>query len=465
MVIMNLLTPADYGLIGILSVFVSVSLIFSDSGFSQALIRKRSVGPEDYSSVFVFNMLAAVALYALLAGLSPWIARFFEAPAISRVGPVLFLLVPLSALCNIQNTILVRCMDFKSISKYTLWGSLVSSAAAVAIALAGFGVWALVWQRLLTVGVKGVLLWTRSRWHPTADISATPLRSMWGYSSRLLLSDLANTVYNNISQLFIGKMYSKTELGYYEQGRKLKEMPVTSVILSVQGVTFPALSKVQDDAWKFSEGARKVMVVMSFVMFPLMVGLIAVAPDMFRALLPERWMPTVPYFRILCIAGLFAPISVISYNILKIKSDGKVIFRLELLKKAIATVVLAATIPVSVEAIAWGITAIAGSDAVINALAARRYADWKLGGLLKRTAPYAALASAMWLGIWGASFLLPLIGALGALGAEVTVGAAVYLLLSRIFRVEGWYEVYDILKMLAAGKMPVTAVPPDSDGF
>lgn len=233
------------------------------------------------------------------------------------LAPVLFLLVPVNSFSNIQNTILTRRFDFKTISKYTLWATLAGSCVAVGMAAAGCGIWSLLGQRLLTPAVKSMLLWIRSEWRPSRRVSFTALRPMLGYSSRLLLSDITNTVYANISELFIGKMYTKEALGYYNRGKQYKDMPVSAVISSVQNVTFPALSQLQDNPAKMRTSAHQVTVVMNFIIFPVMLGLIAVVGDFIAVFLPQRWLPVIPYFRILCLSGLFAPLSVVSYNILK----------------------------------------------------------------------------------------------------------------------------------------------------
>lgn len=369
------------------------------------------------------------------------------------LAPVLFLLVPVNSFSNIQNTILTRRFDFKTISKYTLWATLAGSCVAVGMAAAGCGIWSLLGQRLLTPAVKSMLLWIRSEWRPSRRVSFTALRPMLGYSSRLLLSDITNTVYANISELFIGKMYTKEALGYYNRGKQYKDMPVSAVISSVQNVTFPALSQLQDNPAKMRTSAHQVTVVMNFIIFPVMLGLIAVVGDFIAVFLPQRWLPVIPYFRILCLSGLFAPLSVVSYNILKIKSDGKLIFRLEIIKKLIATVILAITIPMGVKAIAWGQTVIFLSDAIVNMLGAGRYLRWTIWDGIRSTAPYLAMSAVMVAAVYGTHMLLAGHIALWAiLLIEITAGIAAYALLTLLCRPEGWREVRTILQQTAAAR-------------
>lgn len=453
LVLMNFLFPDDYGTIQILVVFTSVCSVFVDSGFSAALIRKKEVAQEEYSAVFFFNILTACVLYLVLLAITPLLAHYYNAPIMRTLAPVLFLLVPVNSLSNIQNTLLTRRFDFKTISKYTLWATLAGSCIAVGMAAAGCGIWSLLGQRLLTPAVRSGLLWVYSDWRPSRRLSLKPLRPMLGYSSRLLLSDITNTVYGNISELFIGRMYTKQALGYYNRGKQYKDMPVSAVISAVQNVTFPALSQLQDNPAKMRLSARQVTVVMNFVIFPVMLGLIAVVGDFIAVCLPQRWLPVVPYFRILCLSGLFAPLSVVSYNILKIKSDGRLIFRLEIVKKAIATLILILTIPISVRAIAWGQTIIYLSDAIINMLGAGRYLHWTLRDGIRTTLPYLAMSAIMVGAVYGTHLLLVGHTALWAvLAVEIAAGIAVYALLTLLFRPEGWREVRTVLRQAAASR-------------
>ena len=321
------------------------------------------------------------------------------------------------------------------------------------MAVRGLGVWALVGQRLGVVIVKTALMWIGSSWRPRWQFSLERIRGMFRYGSRILLSDLVSNVYYQISNLFIGKFYTKADLGYYDRGNKIKEMPVTSTIMAVLGVTFSAFSRQKEDKVKLHDNARKVYILWAFVMFPMMCGLIAVAEDMFRVLLTDLWLPAVPYLRILSVAGLLAPLSVISFNLVKVCDDGNVIFRIEFIKKLIATAILAITIPIGVKAIAWGQVAIFVSDMTINCLTAGRYVPgWRLGARIKDALPYLAVTGLMCGFVW-------LVGVVGAqLGIalwvvfvmKIVLGAGIYALLSELFHLDAWRE----LKSIIVGYLP-----------
>ena len=448
LVLLNLLSPEDYGLMAIVAAFPAILMPLVDSGFSQALIRKKTVDDTDYSSVFYVNIVISLVLYAVLVAVAPACGRYFGASDFARIAPILYLLIPINSFSNIQNAILQRSMEFKNLSLYVLVANAVSSGVAIWMAVEGCGVWALVGQRLGVVVVKTALMWIGSSWRPRLLFSMERVRGMFRYGSRILLSDLVSNVYYQISNLFIGKFYTKTDLGYYDRGNKIKEMPVTSTIMAVLSVTFSAFSRQKEDKVKLLMNARKVYILWAFVMFPLMSGLIAVAEDMFRVLLPEVWLPAVPYLRILSVAGLLAPLSVISFNLVKVCDDGNMIFRIEFIKKLIATAILAITIPISVPAIAWGQVAIFVSDMIINCLTAKRYLpEWRLWSRAKDALPYLAVTGLMvgfvWgLGVAGAALSIPL---WCVFVSKILLGAGFYALLSELLHLEAWRELKDIL--------------------
>lgn len=452
LVLLNLLSPTDYGIMAIVGAFPSILMPLVDSGFSQALIRKREVDDVDYSSVFYVNIIISLVLYGVLMAFTPAISDFFDVPEFRTIAPVLYLLIPINSLSNIQNAILSRKMEFKHLSLYVLIANAVSSGVAIWMAVKGLGVWALVGQRMGVVIVKTVLLWLGSSWRPKWLFSLDRIKGMFRYGSRILLSDLVSNVYYQISNLFIGKFYTKAELGYYDRGNKIKEMPVTSTIQAVLNVTFSAFSRQKEDKVKLAQNARKVFMLWAFVMFPLMGGLIAIAEDMFRVLLPEIWLPAVPYLRILSLAGLLAPLSVISFNLVKVCSDGNMVFRIEFIKKLIATAILAITIPISVEAIAWGQVVIFVSDMTINTLAARKYvSDWKLWSRAKDSLPMMAMTLVMivLIGLFGRAVadVMPL---WLVLIAKILLGAAIYAAMAQLLRLDVWREMKEIL----VGYMP-----------
>ena len=448
-VVARLLVPEDFGVMAILTFFTALALVMVDSGFSQTLIRKESPSSEDYRSVFAFNIAVSVVLYGILVAVAPAVARYYELPVIADIAPVLFLLLPINALCVIQNTIFTREFRFRLLSQATFTASLVAGVVAIAMALAGCGVWSLVGQRIATLAVKTLILWFRSDWRPSFHFSMKPVREMAPFSFRLLTTDLISSIYNNISQMFIGKIYSADALGFFNQAQKFKDLPLTSAMQSVQSVTYPALSQIGDQRKKFAESYRQVLMVVAFMLFPVMVGITAVAEDLFALLLGEKWMPTVPYLQILCLTGLFQPLAMIAYNVLKVKSNGAIILRLEIAKKTLMTLMLALTIPHSIKAVAWGLVAMTFCEFAINFIASMRYTSLGIWRVVRTLLPTMIITAVMFTGVIFVGDAMSSASVVIRLIAEIATGAMIYILLAFGFRLEAATEIKGLLsKML-----------------
>lgn len=442
------LMPEDFGVMAILTFFTSVALTIVDSGFSQTLIRKREPSDSDYRSVFLFNVVVALLLYFVLWALAAPIARFYGHSVIRDVAPVLFLLLPINSLCVVQTVMFTREFRFKLLSNIVFFASLVSGVVAVAMAVAGCGIWALVAQRLLQMGIKAVAFWLIRRWRVRGGVSLSALREMAPFSLRLLATDLIASIYNNVAQLFVGKIYSTASLGYYSQAQKLKDLAVISTVQSVQGVTYPALSKLSADEEKFSAGYERIVRLLSFVLFPAMLGLVAISSDMFMLLLGERWMPTVPYFRILALSGMVYPLAMVGYNVLKIKSDGRLVVRLEVVKRVVMTLVLCVTIPTGIEAVAWGMTAMAFVEFLLNSGFALRLMSFGVVRLAKALLPSLLLSLVVYFGLEILNLHLAHLSVALRLTADIALAVVSYIALAWALRLRAFHEVIDLIKGL-----------------
>lgn len=450
-VVANRIMPMDMGIMAVLTVFITLSQIVVDSGFSQTLIRKAAPTEGDYLAVFRFNILSSVALYLLLTALSPLVASYYGWPEISKVAPVLFLSLPLNALGVIQNTMMVREMRFAQLSSMTFIATLISGAIAIVMAVAGMGIWALVGQRLAMMASKSAMLWWTNGWRPRNISTQGSLREMAPFSLRLMTTDIITSIYNNISQLFIGKIYSGSALGCFNQAQKLVNMPYT-LLLSIQSVTFPALARIKDEEEKFAESFRLVVMATCLIMFPIMAGLIATAEDFYMLLLKPDWHPAIPYFRIMCIGGFFYPLLYISYNILKVKSDGAIILRLEVIKRAIMTVILIATIPVSVKAVAWGLVLSVVCEMVLNTWSALRYVRITLLRLLRTIMPIASLTLVMYVAVMYVGDLTAEWSVGARLGIKILTGVTLYVVGGITFRMEAFKQSIALLKQILSQK-------------
>lgn len=442
--ILRLLLPEDLKVIALLLAFSSFALVMVDSGFSQMLVRKADPTKSDYKSVFLFNIITALLLYGAMVVAMPFLSDYYAMPILEEVAPLFFLMIPLNALGVIQHTILTRSFAFARISKIIFLAQLLSGLAAVAMAYTGLGVWALVWQQVLLMAIRAALFWWWGGWKPTGRASLTALGAMAPYSMSLLASDLVTAIYNKVPHLFLGKIYADATLGYYDQAIKLKDLPVQSAMQSVQQVTFPALASIADKREKFAESYRQVLMVVAYAIFPVMLGMAAVAHDLFAVLLTEEWMPTVPLFEVVCLAGLFTPLAMMAYNVLKVKAEGRLIIRLEILKKGFMTLALLWSIPRSVEAVVWALVASAAFDCGVNLLASMRLAALKIGRVVRTLLPIALVSLAMFVAARGVMWVMD--SSLLRLVVQIAVGVVVYLGLSWVFRLEALNEILQLIQ-------------------
>lgn len=444
-VILRLLMPEDLKVLAILMAFSSFALVVVDSGFSQMLVRKQQPSQQELKSVFLYNLTVSGVIYGLLVAAAPHLARYYAMPQLGEVAMLFFLMIPLNALCVIQQTLFTREFRFALISKITFAAQCVSGGVAILMAWLGWGVWALVWQQVLLMGVRALLLWGYSSWRPHERGSWASLRAMAPYSVSVMATDLVTAIYNKVPQLILGKSYADATLAYYDQAIKLKELPVQSALQSVQVVTFPALAKIAHEQPKFAESYRLVLMVVAYAMCPVMLGMSAVAYDLFAVLLGEQWLPTVPLFEVICLAGIFTPLAMMAYNVLKVKAEGRLIVRLEVLKKGVMTLLLAVSIPHSVEAVIWALVASAAFDFAVNLFASLPLAQLSFGRVVRTLLPILATGAAMYAAVRGVAFWLSE-PSLVRLLVEIAVGVVAYVGLSWCFRLEALNEVVQLIK-------------------
>ncbi|MDR2912330.1 MAG: lipopolysaccharide biosynthesis protein [Alistipes sp.] len=452
----NRLFPEDYAMKAIFAAFVVVFNSFVDSGFSQALIRNRDASKADYSSAFWFNMVVSGAVYGVLVGLAYPASRLLDMPDLVLFAPVFFLVVPLGALGIIQQTVLTREFDFRRLSLITFCATVCSGVVSVVLAWNGFGFWAIAAQRVVQTAVKSLLLWVFGRWRPSMIFSGESIRRMFGYSSRLLGTDLLNNLYASIPQFIIGRIHGPT-LGNYEQARQIRDLPLNSAMTSMQSVTFPALASVSGDDDKFARSVGRVVGAIVFLMFPMMAGMVVVAEELFGMFLAPQWQASVPFFQILCLGGFATPLAIVSSNILRTRSDGRAVLRAEMVRKTLATVILAATIPLGIFAITWGVVAIAFADAAVSFFAARRESAYGFRALARDLLPVLGLTLVMAFAVilvgavvvrpvlWAGSFVSAKFALGLLLGIKVLTGAVVYLFGAALLRLSAFREFTELL--------------------
>lgn len=374
-ILARLLSPSDYGIIAMVTIFFAVAQSFVDSGFSNALVRKTDRVEEDLSTCFYFNIGVGIIAYIVLFLIAPLVANFYNQPILSPIIRITGLGVILNSLCVVQQALFTIKIDFKSQAKITLSATVISGIVGILLAYQGYGIWALVWQGVASSIVRMGLLWLMSKWRPRTGFSKSSFNYLFGYGSKLLASGLLDTIYNNIYPIVIGKFYNPAQLGNYSRALGWAQLPSANITSILQRVTFPVLSAIQDDSLRLQNSYRRLLKLSAFIVFPLMMGLASMASPLIRVILTAKWDGCVLYLQILCFALMLYPIHAINLNLLQVKGRSDIFLRLEIIKKIIGVVILIITIPLGITAMCLGMVFSSIICLIVNTYYTSRFID------------------------------------------------------------------------------------------
>lgn len=443
-VLARLLAPEDYGVIALVTVFTSILQVFVDSGLGTALVQKKNADEADFSSVFYFNVLVCLTLYAGMFVAAPAIAKFYDNLIYIPLVRVLSLTLVISGLKNIQQAYVYRHMIFKRFFFSTLGGTIASAILGIVMAYAGFGVWALAAQYVSNTAIDTLILWITVPWRPKKRFSWTKLKSLLSYGWKLLVSALLDTGYTSLWNLLIGKVYSSADLSFYDQGSKYPKAIIGTISNSIDSVLLPTMSIVQDDRAQIKSMTRRSIVTSVYVMAPLMMGLAGCAEPLVSLILTDKWLPCVPYMRIFCITYMFWPVHSANLNAIKAMGRSDLFLRLEILKKIIGIGLLLCTMRISVMAMACSLLISSVTSQIINS-----YPNWKLLNYryleqLRDILPSILLAVIMAAAVGE----VPLLGYGNVLTLciQIPLGAVIYVAGSAIFRLESFRYLLNMIE-------------------
>ncbi len=344
-VIARVLMPSDFGIIGMLTIFIAVAQTFLDSGFANALIQKKDRTDVDYSTVFYFNLAVSLLLYGLFYATAPLIATFYKMPELRDVARVISLSLIVNGLSIVQTARLSIELNFKLQSLGSLVSVILSGAVGIAMAYAGYGAWALVFQTLTVVTSRTIILWVFSHWHPLWAFSVESFKRLFAFGSKLLCSGMINTIYQNLYTLVIGRHFNAAQVGFFNRGELFARLPADTMTQTVVKVNFPILSAYQDDNDKLIHTYRKLLRLPMFVLYFVFACMIGVASPMVEVVLGQKWLPCVTVLQILCLGYMWSPLTHINLNLLYVKGRSDLVLRLALIKKPIAFAILFASNP------------------------------------------------------------------------------------------------------------------------
>ncbi len=442
-ILARLLVPEDYGVIALISVFISVASVFIESGFGTALVQKKEVEEVDLSSVFYLSLSVALFLYILLFFTAPLIASFYQVPLIIPVFRVLSINLVFGSINSVQNAIVSRNLHFKLLFFRSVGGLLISGTIGIIMAYKGYGVWALVGQSVLNQFFITIILWFTLRWRPRLSFSFSRVKEMFSFSWKLLVASLSSTLYRDFRSLVIGKMYQPIMLGYYNRGQQFPSLIVKNIDESIQTVMFPVLASQQDDKTKVKRMMRRSILTSSFIVFPLMVGLAVIAKPLVLLLLTEKWLPAVPYVRLFC--AIYALYPIHSANLQAIKGLGYsgTYLRLNLIRRFSGIVVLLITATFGVYAITLGQVLNGVIASIINAFPNKQLLNYSYKEQLSDIMPFFAISAVMGAAVYGLNWLG--LQPLSTVLLQVGVGVIIYTALSAILKVESFSYLFSLL--------------------
>lgn len=443
-VLARILSPKDYGTIALVMVFTTILQVFVDSGLGTALIQKKDADDLDFSSVFYFNFGVCIILYVGMFFLSPLIANFYDDELLIPIIRVISLTIIFSGIKGIQQAYVSRHMMFKRFFFSTLGGTIFSAFLGIVLAYSGFGVWALVAQQISNTAIDTLILWLTVKWRPQKIFSLKRLINLLSFGWKLLVSSLLDTCYNNLRNLIIGKLYSSSDLAFYNQGDKFPKVIVTNINTSIDSVLLPTISSAQDDRERVKNMTRRAIKTSTYVMAPLMMGMAFCAEPIVHLVLTDKWLPCVPYLRIFCTTYMFWPVHTANLNAINAIGRSDWFLRLEVIKKAVGMTLLLSTMWFGVMAMACSLLVSNVLSQIINSWPNRKLLNYSYLEQVKDFAPGILLAVFMGICVYFIGYIpLPTIV---TFVIQIISGAAIYIALSAILKLEEFEYLTGMIK-------------------
>lgn len=443
-VLARLLLPETFGTVSLILVIAQIFQVFVDSGLGNALIQKKDADDLDFSSVFWFNVVWCLVLYGIIFLAAPFVAKFYKDATLTPVVRVLCITVIISGLKNVQQAYVSRTMQFKKFFFSTLGGTIVSAFAGIGLAYSGFGVWAIVAQKLVNLSIDTMVLWLTVDWRPKFRFSFSRLKGLISYGWKLLASALLETIYTNLRQLVIGKMYTTADLAYYNQGVKFPEVISYNINTSIDSVLLPTMSQVQDNAKKVKTMTRRAITVSTYIMAPMMMGLAFCANTVITVVLTDKWLPCVPFMRIFCITYMIYPIHTANLNAIKALGRSDLFLKLEISKKIIGMILLLSTMWFGVKVMAYSMLISSFTSQIINTWPNRKLLNYRYFEQIRDIMPSILLSVFMGIVVWLVGLIsMPVVI---KLFVQIICGIGVYISVSVIVKIEPFVYLMSIIE-------------------
>lgn len=445
-VLARILDPKDYGTIALVTVFTTILQVFVDSGLGTALIQKKNADDLDFSSVFYFNFIVCIILYVGMFIAAPYIALFYKDTTLTPVIRVISLTIVISGVKGIQQAYVSKNMLFKRFFFSTIGGTIFSAVLGIAMAYMGYGVWALVAQQLSNTAIDTLILWLTVKWRPKKMFSYERLKGLFSFGWKLLISSLLDTAYNNLRNLIIGKLYSSSDLAFYNQGEKFPKVIVMNINASIDSVLLPTMSIEQDNPERIKQMTRRAIKTSTYVMAPLMMGLVFCAEPIVRLVLTDKWIFCIPFLRIFCITYMFWPVHTANLNAINAMGRSDWFLRLEIIKKIVGLAILLSTMWFGVMAMAYSLLLSSVLSQIINSWPNRKLLKYGYLEQVRDFAPGILLAVLMGICVHFVEYMsLPMIV---TLVIQIVLGAIIYIVGSAILKLEEFQYLLEMIKSI-----------------
>ncbi len=443
-VLARVLTPEAYGIVALVTVFTSLLQVFVDSGLGNALVQKKDSDDLDFSSVFFFNMFMCSVLYIGMFIAAPYIARFYEKPELTPLVRVISLTLIIAGVKGVQQAYVSRHLLFKRFFFATLGGTIFSAVLGIFLAYKGAGAWALVAQSLSNATIDTLILWITVRWRPKLMFSFKRLKGLFSFGWKLLASALLDRGYNSLRSLIIGKVYSSSDLAFYNKARTLPDVVVQNITTSIDSVLLPAMSKVQDSKEAVKSMTRRAMKTSIYVLAPLLIGLAACGKSVISLLLTDKWLPSYPFMVIFCTTFVFYPVHTANLNAIKAMGRSDVFLKLEILKKVVGIVSVLITFRISVMAMALSLLVVEIFGQIINTWPNKKLMNYGYLEQLKDILPGILLAAFMGGCVYCINFLH--LSSIFTLIIQVPLGAMIYIGVSYLLKLESFTYCLEMIR-------------------
>lgn len=443
-VLARILGPDAYGSVAIITALTTILQVFVDGGLGNALIQKKDADDTDFSSVFFFNIFFCTVVYMILFFAAPYVALFYDNPSMADMIRVVGIIIPISSVKNVQQAKISRDLQFKKFFFATLIGTIISAVVGIMMALQGFGSWSLIAQILVNALIDMVMVWVTGGWCPKCYFSLKKLTGLLSYGWKLLASNLIDVAYGNLQQLVIGKLYSSSDLAYYDRARSMPNAIVSNINTSIDSVLFPVMSSKQDNTGEIKKITRQAIMISNYIMAPLMMGMAFMADSIVKILLTESWLESVFYLRIFCIIYMFQPVHTANTNAIKAMGRSDLFLKIEVTKKIIGLIILAVTMHCGMKIIACGYLLYTTINQIINNWPNRKLLNYKYLEQIKDILPSTILAIIMGVCVYCISFLPFNITII--LIIQILSGVLVYLLGSILLHFEAYQQLTNIIR-------------------